>query len=300
MKKWFVLSLSLVASMLVMGCSSDSDGGSAPYTVSGEAADINDKRSAENAVATLKSMGLAADGMSEFNNVILAEGGSGSPSYLRSVATPRETLECSGGGSYTLSGSETETSINGQVAFNACIEDGETINGTLGLVGTMDNEHNIDLTTTFSNITIVSMDSSDRINLTMNMQTNLDTFDPLSLTLRGESKIGQKTYGYENFIMSVANYNDTLEDFNEYEINGKTSFISEDSDFSCANGTYTVSTTETMIRDTTLDGFSSGIVEVNGVTIEFASGGAATVTYANGTSQQIHQKNSILCGDLPL
>ena len=292
MKKCFVIGLSVVASIFMLGCSSDSDN---ETSLAGETVQVVDQQSAENAIASISSIGSVASGISELNDVILYDDVVATGIGPRSVATPRETdtWNCTDGGTITLSGTETENSIDGQATFTNCVEGSETINGVMDLDGTMDFQENINLVTTFNNFVITEEGVVSSLNLTFKMETNLQTMDPLSLTLTGTAQTGNMSYGYENFNMTMQNYNSTFDDFNEYEINGKTSYQVGDVNHSCANGIYDITTLETMQRDTL--GFSSGKVKVNGTTVEFQSGGTAQVTYANGETEQINQVFEVVC-----
>ncbi|MDY0121302.1 MAG: hypothetical protein RBR54_05100 [Sulfurimonas sp.] len=295
MKKYINLSLSALAILTLVGCGSDGDDtGAAPKSgVTGEVVEIATVEDAQNAVASLSSINsYSSDSVS---TVMPASGfvEKQEDSILRNLrAQPRETMDCSSGGTMSYDGVANDTSANIVYSFNQCNNYGTLMNGSYSVRGSNDGE-NISLTGSFNNFKTSSENLSININMTQAIETNID-YNPMKTTTNGtvDVEMGSENLqiGYENFELYMERISYSYQSY-QYKINGKTSIQSSIN--TCANGVYNIETLTPL--QSAYGGYESGKMKVNGVVIEYHSGGTATVTFEDGTSETMNQNQSVVC-----
>ncbi|MGD8803970.1 MAG: hypothetical protein PVG12_12370, partial [Gammaproteobacteria bacterium] len=153
----FTLPAAVFSSLIIFGCSSDDDGGSAGGTVPTNAITITE----DNAVETVSSAisigttlvdavpnpyGVQITPSPSYREIIefvtsKAKNADGSTGTSVSIPTGiEETYPCSGGGNITINSTDTETSSSGTLTINDCIESGITLSGSVTFNFTWNNE----------------------------------------------------------------------------------------------------------------------------------------------------------------
>ena len=314
MKKISILTSSILATALLVGCGSDSEDSisSSTYTLSGEDANISTSTAAQQTMASIKSINsLNNTGM----DLAPSRQSSARKSMSRksiSLAPVNDTENCTYGGTYTFSGDSTPItngySWNINEVYNDCkdnyyILNNETkyytSNGNMQFIGSsteVDNLNNYDSNVYLTNYEVsseifTSLTNTSMHNTYQSDENSNDFFD--KFTINGTMSVSYVSpastmeIGYSDFIYSES-YDSG--DFTE-TIDGKIS-ISSTKD-SCSNGIYTFETKEPLSYSS--DGYSGGILIVNGTQFEYQNDGTAIVTFADGTSEVVNQESSVTC-----
>jgi hypothetical protein len=171
------------------------------------------------------------------------------------------------------------------------------MNGSYRVKGDMygDGYGIVNYTVTASNYTMQSSEMTMKMNLTEEIEVDVSDYDPMTITLNGTMEMIYGSYsskmGYENFTIHTeggsSSYSDT-----QVEINGKMSVNNTTN--TCANGIYSIETISPLTSHY-YSGYSSGIMKVNGVTMNFNTDSTVDITYADGTSETISQSSSVVC-----
>ncbi len=288
MKKITLVGISLAAAVLMTGCGeSDSKDSS---SVSATAASITTKAEAENSVSAIRT--LQTRGTSAYSSANSNSSYTAPVNYAPSLVTINNTSNCSNGGTMKMSSDFDTSETDITFTFDNCKgAGGETTNGVMKML-TNDDGENANVQLIMNNFKTQSSQNSTTMNMTMDVKTMYSNSEYLDLTMDGTliyevvDPAEKETLGYDNFRMQAKTGN-------YLEIDGKVSVTSTTN--TCANGSYTLDTLEDL--HTTTGGFDDGKLQVNGVIFDFNTDGTATVTFADGTTSIIEQKDTVTCSN---
>ncbi len=276
MKKIYLIGLSLVTVGLISGCgSSDSDSSLGGVTT--KAAEITTVEAAKEAAAAftqINSMGSMGSGFANAGRA---------PKRVASLASiPKQTQNCSSGGTMTTSGSYSSDGTNMDMtqSYNNCNQYGTKMDGSTRIVQNT-NGNNIDMKMTMKNFKFTNSAGYYEMDFTMEIDTN-QNYNPMDMLLNGKINLNASGYyynaGYDNFRIKT--------DDNYINISGTVSLESDIN--SCYNGTYDVETLDDLYLSGA--GYSSGSMKINGAIYTY-SGNDVSITLANGDTSVVSQSS---------
>lgn len=170
------------------------------------------------------------------------------------------------------------TTADVTITYDKCdYGNGETIDGTLAVLGLDLVNTNYNATIQFQNFTITAPgEGTFTYNLDIAIAVNNDVYTMLldgTMTYDGTDVSG--SYTYSNLEI-VQDYN-----ANTVTINGGLAF--DTTPDSCGEGTYNITTTEPLVYNMMTGYYTDGTMVIDGVTYEFNSNETVTITDANGS-----------------
>jgi hypothetical protein len=275
MNKTYVVGLSfVVASFVVVGCGG-SDGESGASSVSTKSiTTVEDAKQASAAVAQMNSM-------SSFGSDLASS--SYAPSRAPSLAPINNQQDCLNGGTMSTSGDIDDSTIDITQSYNNCNSGGTVADGSMRIKQNKSGS-NISMGITANKLQMSLNNMSYYMDFDMSIDTN-QNFNPMDMKLDGEISLSA-TANNNNYDYNVEYNNFLVHTSGQYmNISGKVSMDSNT--FSCYNGSYEIKTLEDLSIDG-YNGYSSGILEVNGVTYSY-HGDSVDITLADGTTQTLSQ-----------
>jgi len=283
MKKMLMVSVIAAGVLTMTGCSSDSDdssngGGS---NLVGEPVSITTPEAAANAAATVGNQGSSV-----------------SPSAQRaslkspSLTPVNETKNCVDGGTRKVTGDISDTSSDITITYDQCTDGDTYTDGVLKGKSTTDasktsgQSQSIDLVQRYSyNGQQSEIKSNATYDYTLIQNVSADYISSGAMEYKnlnlGDGRIG------------MDNYKTTFDSQGTYSIDG--GYSVQSSKYECINGVYNVETKQRLAFDYNTGNIADGELDVNGVNFVFNSEGTITVTYADGTTDTIPQRQEIVC-----
>ena len=296
MKKELLISV-LAAGLLTMsGCGSSDDSSASGDKDKDELAtpsQITTKAEAKKAIAATSQMEVPSSDAKKSAQRVAA--------FVQKASARKSSSSeaCQGGG--TLEYNKDTTT------YKDCVEDGTTTNGTLtskddittGTLSMIDDKGTIDITITFS----VSTDMQY-----ISWTGNITHPDDNSTFVINNFKTGQTLgvdgdYETQNCIYDENGTNEScgewyyvpITEAYDASIDGGFTINLTAPEVSCMNGTYDYKTVKKLHHLAGESSIESGILDINGVNIEFNSDNTAKVTYADGTTDIIEQDAKFSC-----
>jgi len=266
-----------------LGCGSggsDVESANQPINyLTGDMVEITTPQEAKKAVSTVNSINA------------LSNSGSSTQSYAApsrkspSLAPVNNVEKCIDGGTLSVKGDVARNGVDLKTTYKECVKDSMRISGTTLTKGTFGSSE-INLSVKMLNMEFKGSSSEITMQATMDMLLNQEQ-NLIDVSMDGKvtysNVIDSGKAGYKNFRVVAQD--------GHLNMSGKVSMESEN--YACSNGVYEISTIEELYPYG--DGFSDGIMVINGSTFEFNDDGTVTVTFANGYSSVVEQGSDLVC-----